>query len=188
MTAAPLFIVSGPSGSGKSTLIGDVLPRFPGRLRLAVSVTTRPRREGEVDGRHYHFWTRERFEQGLKEDAFLEHAIVHGEHYYGTPRSEVDPYRDRGVGVVLDIDVQGAQQIRARYPEHVSVFVRLSRFEMYEERLVGRGTESREKIDKRLETARRELARVGEYQHVIINDDRAQAADELAALVATSLK
>src|SRR5436853_90975 len=99
MTPAPLFIVSGPSGSGKSTLIADVLPRFPGQLRLAVSVTTRPRREGEEDGKHYHFWTREQFEQELKARAFLEHAIVHAEHYYGTPRWEVDPFRSEGIGV-----------------------------------------------------------------------------------------
>jgi guanylate kinase len=160
--------------------------RFP--LRLAVSATTRLPRPGEVDGRDYHFWSKEQFESELAAGAFLEYAIVHAENYYGTPRSEVDPFRQQGVGVFLDIDVQGAAQVRAVYPEHVSVFIRLSRWEMYEERLIGRGSESLAKIARRLETARLELARVGEYQHVIVNDDLEQAVQQLEALVARTFE
>jgi guanylate kinase len=175
MAAGPLILVSGPSGSGKSTLIRRVLDDPPFPLRLAVSATTRPPRAGEIDGVHYYFWTPERFEAELAAGAFLEHAVVHRQHHYGTPRSEVDGYRERGIGVILDIDVQGADQVRPVYPEHLSIFVDLSRFEMYEERLRQRGTETPESIDRRLDSARRELARRGDYQHVVHNDDLNEA-------------
>jgi len=171
MTPAPLIIVSGPSGSGKSTLIRAVVAESKVPLRLAVSATTRLARPGEINGVDYHFWPLEQFQQRLTEGAFLEYAQVHGKHYYGTPRSEVDGYRERGVGVILDIDVQGAAQVRPLYPDHLSIFVRLSRWETYAERLRARGADSEETIARRMETARRELERVGEYQYVIFNDD-----------------
>jgi guanylate kinase len=188
MTPGPLFIVSGPSGTGKSTLIKAVIAREKFDLRLAVSATTRPARPGEENERDYHFWLKEKFEHELAGEAFLEHAIVHGEHYYGTPRSEVDPYRQQGIGVFLDIDVQGAAQVRRIYPEEVSVFVKLSRWEMYEERLLSRGSETPAKIARRLETAREELARIGEYRYVIVNDDLEKAVAELEAVVARTFQ
>src|SRR5205809_3719473 len=107
MPRGPLIILSGPSGSGKSTVIQRLLADPPGPLRLSVSATTRPPRPGEVDGRDYYFWTRDRFEAELRAGAFLEHAVVHGANYYGTLRSEVEPDLERGTGVILDIDVQG---------------------------------------------------------------------------------
>jgi guanylate kinase len=182
MTPGPLIIVSGPSGSGKSTLIKKVLERHPGRLRLAVSATTRPRRKGEQDGVDYHFWTAEQFERELAAGAFLEHARVHGSHCYGTLHSEVDPYREQGMGVFLDIDVQGAARVRELYPEHLSVFIRLPSPEVYRQRLVLRG-EPPESIERRMRTAEEELTHVGKYQHVIINDDLQRAVAELDALV-----
>jgi guanylate kinase len=175
MTHGPLILVSGPSGSGKSTLIRRVLDDPPYPLRLAVSATTRPPRLGEIDNVQYHFWTDERFERELAAGAFLEHAVVHRQHHYGTPRSEVDGYRERGVGVVLDIDVQGADQVRKAYPEHLSIFVELSRWEMYLERLRQRGSETPESIDRRLATAKAELQRRNDYQFVIQNDDLQKA-------------
>jgi guanylate kinase len=189
MKAGPLIIVSGPSGSGKSTLIRRVMEAERGRvpLRLAVSATTRPPRPGEEDGREYYFWSEERFQLELARGSFLEHARVHGQHY-GTPRSEVDPYRERGVGVFLDIDVQGAEQVRRLYPEHLSVFVALPRWEMYEERLRIRASETAESIARRLETARRELARTCEYQHVIHNDDLERAVAEFRELLGRHLE
>jgi guanylate kinase len=183
MSPGPLIIVSGPSGSGKSTLIRSVLACAAAPLRLAVSATTRPRREGEEDGRDYHFWTVERFEKELAAGAFLEHARVHGTNYYGTPRVEVDGYREQGWGVILDIDVQGAAQVRRLYPDHLSVFIALSRPEMYEERLRHRGSETPATIARRLQTSREELARQGEYQHVVCNDDLAAATREFLDLV-----
>src|SRR5262245_27776868 len=122
---APLIIVSGPSGSGKSTLIKGVIERSAGRFRLAVSATTRKERPEDVPGQTYHCWTRERFEKERDEGKFIEYAVVHGRDYYGTPRDEVDPWREKGVGVFLDIDIQGWERVRKEYPDHLSVFVKL---------------------------------------------------------------
>lgn len=184
MKAGPLIIVSGPSGSGKSTIIKRVLGenRFP--LQLAVSATTRPSRPGEVDGVDYHFWTRREFERHLAAGEFLEHAVVHGE-LYGTPRAQVDGKRESGIGVLLDIDVQGAEQIRKLYPDHESIFIKAPHWDDYEKRIrARRGGEPEAKIAKRLETARRELERAGEYKHQIINDDLEVAVAELRELIA----
>jgi guanylate kinase len=183
MTLGPLIIVAGPSGSGKSTLIRRVLEagRYP--LHLSVSATTRAQRPGERDGMDYHFWTVEQFQEGLRTGRFLEHAVVHGQNYYGTLRDEVDAWRARGYGVILDIDVQGAEQVRRLYPDHVSVFIKLSSWPLYEQRLRQRGSETNASIARRLETARRELERVGEFQHVIINDDLELAGGELLDLI-----
>lgn len=180
----PLIILSGPSGSGKSTVLQRLLADPPGPLRLSVSATTRRPRPGETDGRDYHFWTRERFEQELATGAFLEHAQVHGVNYYGTLRAEVEPYLERGTGVVLDIDVQGAEQVRRIWPHHVSVFLKAPSMAEYERRLRARGTEDDASIRRRLETARAELAHAAGYQYQITNDDLARAAAELRQVVA----
>jgi guanylate kinase len=177
----PLFIVSGPAGSGKSTLIERVLRQSDVPLRVSVSATTRPPRPYEIDGTHYHFWSRERFVRERDSGAFLEWAEVHGQ-YYGTPRSEVEPYRMRGMGVVLDIDVQGADQVRRVCPESVTVFLRAASFEEYERRLKGRG-EDAASIARRMETARREVARAKDYQYEIVNEDLDVATHELLAIV-----
>jgi guanylate kinase len=184
MTRGPLIIVSGPSGSGKSTLIHRVLQEHRYPLRLAVSATTRPPRPGECNGVDYHFWTLEQFLQQVEAGAFIEYARIHGRHYYGTPRAEIDGYREKGIGVILDIDVQGAAQVRPLYPDHLSVFVELSKWEMYEQRLRKRGSETEAFIARRLETARGELARKHEYRYIIINDDLETAAREFLALLA----
>jgi guanylate kinase len=183
MSNRPLIIVSGPAGSGKSTLIQRVLRETKLPLRLSVSATTRPPRDGERDGVNYHFWSWERFEKELAAGGFLEHAVVHGQNYYGTPRSEVDGWREKGYGVILDIDVQGAAQVRAVYPEAKSVFVKLPHWEMYEQRMRQRGSESEASIARRLETARGELARIGEYNYVVVNDDLERATRELGGLI-----
>lgn len=170
MPLAPLIIVSGPSGSGKSTIVRRVLEEGAWPLRMSVSVTTRTPRPGEEDGVHYHFWSIADFEKKRGEDAFLEWAQVHG-NYYGTLADEVFPYRQAGMGVLLDIDVQGAAQVRRRCPDAVSIFVRTERFETLEQRLRGRHTESEDAIQQRLRNAQSELARAGEYDHQVINDD-----------------
>jgi guanylate kinase len=182
MLIGPLIIVSGPSGSGKSTVIDLLLRNRDVPLRKSVSATTRPPRPYEVDGTHYHFWTRERFLQEREAGAFLEWAEVHG-NYYGTLRSEVEEYRDRGIGVVLDIDVQGADQVRRCCPDCVTVFLRASSWEAYEERLRRRGTEDEATIERRLARARQELARAKDYQYVVINDDLDEAVKQLSAIV-----
>jgi guanylate kinase len=179
----PLIILSGPSGSGKSTVIRRLLADPPGPLRLAVSATTRRPRPGEVDGTDYHFWTRDIFERELMAGAFLEHALVHGSDYYGTLRSEVEPDLAQGRGVILVIDVQGAEQVRRQCPGHVSVFLDTP-LEELERRLRRRGTEGESVIRRRLETARAELAQKDKYQYHILNDDLARATAELRGIVA----
>jgi guanylate kinase len=180
---APLIILSGPSGSGKSKIIERLLAQSGLPLRLSVSATTREPREYERNGVHYWFWTREQFEAKMREGAFLEWAEVHGQ-WYGTLRDEVDAYRARGVGVLLDIDVQGAAQVRARCPDCQSIFVRAPSLEELERRLRKRRTESEEKIVLRLANARREMERMGEYDCVVVNDDLeaavAQVRDSIA--------
>jgi guanylate kinase len=184
---APLFIVSGPSGSGKSTLIRRVLAVASCPLRLSVSATTRRPRRGETEGVDYYFWDRERFERELEADAFLEHALVHG-NYYGTLRSEVEPHLVKGVGVILDIDVQGAAQIRSKIPDNVSVFIRAGTLQAYEERLRKRATESEQAIERRLANARRELAQADLYDFQVLNDDLEQAVRDVVAIVDKAFK
>ena len=182
MTLGPLIIVSGPSGSGKSTLIARALEVFGDRLRHSVSATTRERRGGERDGVDYHFWTRERFEAGVAAGEFLEYATVFGRHYYGTPRSEVEPYRALGVGVILDVDVQGAAQLRHTCPDAYSVFLDTPAG-AYERRLRERGTDSEEAIRRRLAEARVELERAHEFDRRVVNDDLPRAAAELCEII-----
>jgi guanylate kinase len=177
MAQAPLIILAGPSGSGKSTIIDRLLKESGLPLRLSVSATTRPPRPYEQNGVHYYFWTREEFEKQRLAGAFLECAMVHG-HWYGTLRSEVEGHRARGIGVLLDIDVQGAAQVRAQCPDCLSFFLRTSSWEEYERRLQKRG-ESPESIARRLATARRELERTHEFDHVIINDDLDRAVAQV---------
>jgi guanylate kinase len=179
---APLIIVSGPSGSGKTTVIGRLLKECSLPLRLSVSATTRPPRPGEIDGVHYHFWTRERFEDELHKGSFLEHAEVHG-NYYGTLRAEVEPYRAQGIIVLLDIDVQGAAQVRRQCKNVVTVFLQTSSLAAYEDRLRRRGTEDEAALQRRLATAQRELAHAGEYDYAVMNDNLEEAVTQLGAIV-----
>jgi guanylate kinase len=183
MPRGPLFILSGPSGSGKSTVIKRLLADPPGPLRLSVSATTRPPRPDEREGVDYYFLTGDEFERKLAAGEFLERAVVHGVDYYGTLRSEVEPYLAAGRGVVLDVDVQGAEQVRRQYPEHTSVFLSTPLDEL-ERRLRRRRTEDEASIRRRLESARRELARAGEFHYQIINQDLDKATAELRAIVA----
>jgi len=178
----PLLILSGPSGTGKSTLIARLLKKGDLPLRLSVSATTRPPRAGEKDGVEYYFWPRAQFLKEVQAGAFLESAQVH-DNYYGTLKREVEPYREQGIGVILDIDVQGAAQVRRQCPDQVSVFVSAPSFAAYEERLRKRGTESEAAIQRRLAAAREELARAGEFDHLVVNDDLDAAVGRLHAIL-----
>jgi guanylate kinase len=154
-----------------------VLRRSTLPLRLSISATTRAPRPNEKSGVHYFFWSKEKFLEEVQKGAFLERAEVHG-HCYGTLLSEVERYREMETGVLLDIDVQGARQVRQRFPEAVTVFLKTSSWEAYERRIRRRGTEDEAAILRRLATARRELACIAEYQYIVINDD-----DDLEAAV-----
>ncbi|MFL5241881.1 MAG: guanylate kinase [Gemmataceae bacterium] len=170
MAKGPLIILSGPSGSGKSTIIAEVLRRSALPLRVSISATTRAPRSNEVNSVHYFFWSKEKFVEEKQKGAFLESAEVHG-NCYGTLLSEVERHRENGIGVLLDIDVQGARQVRQRIPETVTVFLKTSSWEAYERRIRRRGTEDEAAIQRRLGSARRELACIAEYQYILINDD-----------------
>jgi guanylate kinase len=186
MTIGPLFILSGPSGSGKTTLIFRLLQENAWPMRLSVSVTTRARRPTEEDGVHYHFWPADRFLAARDRGEFLEWAAVYG-NYYGTLAREVAP-RAAGVGVWLDIDTQGWEQVRRRCPDAVSIFLRTSTMEVFERRLRERRTESEEAIARRLVAARAELARAPEYDVQVINDDLETALAELREVVRRSFE
>lgn len=185
MSKGRLFVITGPSGVGKGTLIKAVFERVGG-LELSVSATTRPPRAGERDGLDYHFLDEEDFSRRLAAGDFMEHASYSG-HRYGTLLSEVEPRLARGAGVVLEIELQGARQVRERLPEAVLVFVAPPTPGVLRERLEGRGTDTPEQIDRRLEVARQELEAQREFTHVIVNDDVDRAAAELADLMQREL-
>ena len=186
MTVRPrgnLFIVSSPSGGGKTTLIRRLIADPPGApLHFSVSHTTRPMRAGEKDGREYHFVTDERFRKMVSRRAFLEHNVVHGRRY-GTSRAEVLPHLSRGEDVVLDIDVQGARDIRKAYPRAVSIFIVLPNLAELERRLRLRGLDSQGEIRRRLRAARVEIRKARQFQYVIVNDDLERATLELQSIV-----
>lgn len=184
-TAPKVFVITGPSGVGKGTLIRGLLERVP-ELELSVSATTRAPRPGEEDGVDYHFLTSERFESRVNAGDFVEHASYSGNRY-GTLRSELERRLAAGAGVVLEIEVQGARQVRASMPDAVAVFIAPPSLDALRARLVGRGTDSPEQVDERLRTAERELEAQPEFGHVVVNDRLEQATDELVEIVRAAM-
>jgi guanylate kinase len=182
---AKVFVITGPSGVGKGTLISKLLERVPG-LELSISATTREPRGGEVDGRDYHFLTPEEFDRRIAAEDFLEFATYSGNRY-GTLRSEVSQRLSEGHSVVLEIEVQGARQVRAAMRESVQVFIAPPDPASLRHRLESRGTDSLEAIDARLEVAEQELAAQGEFAYSVVNDDLDRAAERLEEIVRAEL-
>jgi guanylate kinase len=179
-------VITGPSGVGKGTLIRGLRERVPG-LELSVSATTRKPRPGETDGVDYHFLDPEQFEKRVRAGEFVEHAAYSGNRY-GTLRSELEQRLARGAGVVLEIEVQGARQVREAMPDAVAVFIAPPSGDALRARLVGRGTDSPEQVDERMRTAERELKAKDEFTHVVINDRLEDATEELAGIVRSAIR
>ena len=179
-----LVVISAPSGAGKTTLVRALLAADP-KLRFSISYTTRPQRPREQHGRDYFFVSPGVFRRMIKDDEFLEHAEVFG-NYYGTGKRHVQGLIDSGVTVLLEIDWQGARQVRAQTPDALSVFILPPSRQELERRLRGRGTDSETVIARRLGEAVADMSHWEEFDHVIINDDLEQATDALAAVIAGS--
>jgi guanylate kinase len=179
MTA--VFIVSAPSGSGKSTIVGRVLREDP-RLLFSISYTTRAPRGKEKHGESYHFISRQEFEERLARDEFLEHADVFG-HYYGTHRGYLDRARNAGLDLVLDIDVQGAAQLKERIPDAVSVFIIAPSRQVLEARLRSRGEDPEDVIQRRLRGAAEEIRNYHRYDYVLVNDEIDESVLRLRSIV-----
>lgn len=176
-----LIVVSGPSGAGKSTIISKVMQKDPS-IVFSVSATTRAPRKGETNGVNYFFVTREKFQSMIENGELLEHAEYVG-NCYGTPKAPVLESIKNGKSVIFDIEVQGAAQIKAQCPEAILIFVVPSDFSQIEKRLRSRGTDSEEKIQRRLQTARREFARARNYDYVVLNDNPDRAAEEMRSII-----
>jgi len=176
-----LFVLSGPSGVGKGTVLDRLFENYNG-VNYSVSMTTREPRQGEVEGEDYFFVSEEKFKEILSRDGFIESARVHG-NYYGTPRSFVEETLARGEDIILEIDIQGANQVREIFPEAVFIFLKPPSLEVLGRRLDERGTESRKSRETRLENARAEMAESEKYDHVVLNDELDQAVAKLKEII-----
>lgn len=182
--AGRLTVLAGPTAVGKGTIAAYVRTHFPG-VWFSVSMTTRHPRPGEVDGVHYHFVDDREFDRLVAAGEFLEHALVHGTAQYGTPRGPVERAVREGRDALLEIDLQGARQVREGWPDALFVFLEPPSWEELVRRLVGRGTEGDVERERRLDTARAELAARAEFDAVIVNDDVRRASEELVSLMRT---
>ena len=177
-----LTVLAGPTAVGKGTIAAYVRTHFPG-VFFSVSMTTRSPRPGEVDGVHYHFVDDQEFDRLVEAGQFLEHAVVHGAAKYGTPRGPVERVISEGRDALLEIDLQGARQVRETWPEALFVFLAPPSWDELVRRLVGRGTEDEAERERRLATARAELAAQSEFDEVVVNDDVRRASEELVSLM-----
>ena len=176
-----LFIISAPSGAGKTTLCRAIRDLFPD-LRYSVSYTTRPPRTGEQEGQDYFFISADEFKNNIRRNTWAEWAEVH-DHFYGTSAEFIDRHLSQGHDILLDIDVSGARQILARYPESVTIFILPPTFETLKQRLIKRGTDSAQTIARRLKNAEMEIAQKGLYKNIIINDRLPDTIEALAAII-----
>ncbi len=176
-----LIIFSGPSGSGKGTVLGELLKKRDD-AKISVSMTTREKRAGEIDGVHYYYVTREYFEKKIADNKMLEYA-EYANNLYGTPKDPVDEMLKAGIAVILEIEVQGAEKIRNLYPDAVSIFLAPPSTAVLEERLRGRNTEDEETVNHRLVIAREEIRRAVEYDYLVINDSVDNAVDRIEKII-----
>lgn len=181
MNKGGVFIISGPSGSGKDTLIVRLLEKLP-ELRFSISSITRGMREGEKQGEKYNFISREKFEDMINNDELLEYNTYVG-NYYGTPKAPVVKAIEDGYDMIIEVDVNGAAQIREKLPDAVSIFIMPPSYEELKARLSGRGTETQELITKRMNSAIGEIRRASEYDYIIVNDDIDTAVNDIMSVI-----
>ena len=181
MRQGKTFIICGPSGVGKGTVVARLMASDP-TLYFSVSATTREPRPGEIDGKHYHFLTREQFDEWVKEDAFLEYAEYVGNNY-GTPKKFIDKAMAQGRDVILDIEIQGANQVYAKRPDIIRIYVAPPSWTELERRLIGRGTEDMDKVRSRLERGKQEFLAAKEFDYFVINDTVDRAVEEITAIM-----
>lgn len=181
MTKGSVFIISGPSGSGKDTLLKVLFEKHP-EIAFSISSITRDMREGEVEGEKYNFISREKFEKMIENDELLEYN-VYVNNYYGTPKAPVIEATEKGLDIIIEVDVNGAANIRKKLPDAVSIFIMPPTFTELERRLKGRGTESDEVIAKRMGEALGEIKRATEYDYIVVNDDIEVAVDNIHAVI-----
>ncbi len=181
MRKGKTFIICGPSGVGKGTVVARLMASDP-TLYFSVSATTRAPRPGEVDGKHYHFLSAEQFEQWVAEDQFLEHAEFVGNRY-GTPRQFIDKAMDQGRDVILDIEIQGAEQVHQKRPDAVRIFIAPPSWDELERRLIGRGTEDMDKVRSRLQRGKEEFLVAKDFDYFVINDTVDRAVEEISAIM-----
>lgn len=181
MRRGKTFIICGPSGVGKGTVVARLLATDPS-LYFSVSATTRDPRPGEENGRHYHFLSREQFQKWIDEDAFLEHAEFVG-NCYGTPKFYVDKAMDQGRDVILDIEIQGVEQVYAKRPETIRIYIAPPSWEELERRLIGRGTEDMDKVRSRLARGKEEFESAKNFDYFVINDTVDRAVEEIRAIM-----
>lgn len=177
-----LFVISGPSGVGKGTICKKLLERRKD-LKLSVSVTTRAPRPGEIEGVNYFFRSEEQFQDMIERDEFLEYMCVFGKNHYGTPKAYVAEQRAQGNDVILEIDVNGALNVKKRCPDAVMIFIAPPSMETLKKRLVGRGTETEEAVERRLAEAVKELAAAGEYDYIVVNDSLDKAVKDTESIL-----
>ncbi len=182
MNRAKLLVLAGPTAVGKGTVAAHIVQHHP-EIVLSVSATTRKPRPGEENGVAYYFLTEDEFDGLVASGQMLEYAVVHGKHRYGTPRGPVEAAMNDGHPVLLEIDIQGARQVKSAMPEAVSVFLAPPSWDELVRRLQGRGTEGEEEMARRLATAEIELASQGEFDHVIVNEDVARCAEAVVELM-----
>lgn len=181
MSKGRLIIISGPSGSGKDTILKKVLTRLP-ELKFSISSVTRPMREGEVEGEKYNFISKERFEEMIKKDMLLEYNNYVG-NYYGTPKAPVEKVINEGGEIILEIDVNGQQNIKRQVDSSLSIFIMPPSIEVLRTRLSGRGTDSAEVIEKRMKTALDEIKCAKNYDYIVINDDLDEAVEDFITIL-----
>lgn len=182
MVGNRLLVLAGPTAVGKGTVARYIVEHNPD-VQLSVSATTRSARPGEVDGVHYYFLTDPEFDALIADGQMLEYAVVHGSHRYGTPKAPVEAALADGKNVLLEIDIQGARQVKQALPEAITVFLAPPSWDELVRRLEGRGTENAEQQTRRLETAREELAAQGEFDHILVNDEVAKCAAQVVELL-----